>query len=1157
MRTDMGSSQSRMGRTMLIGCLSFFLCAFFGLLSVTSAQAATPWWHLSSNVLPAVLSPGGEGKIALRATNIGDSTTVGPVRLTDTLPAGLKVVEEEVEGVMVPSVEFVLTPESLGEFNIGPNSPFFGGFLRMCSVNAGEISCSSESPEGVATFAIAPYEDMEIRIKVKQEGASAGVNQIEVSGGSSHSATLGRSIPIGSEAPTFGAEQSDLSVIPEEEGGDVDALAGSHPFQLTTSLDFRQNADPLKPPGLPKDLSLALPAGLVGNATSLPQCSDHDFRENVHGSVTVNNCSTASVIGVAAVTIDEPNSLGFDTLPVPVFNLVPGAGEPARFGFEAAGAVITLDPSIRTGRDYGVTVGVHNLTQLAAVLSSTVTIWGAPSDRRHDVSRGWGCLISEHYATESGGSVACEHSQGTAAKPFLTLPTICGVPFATVVAGDSWPIKESALSDAKTLQFGPFTDTLSEAGRDIQLTGCDQLRFNPSVEAQLDTKEASSPAGVTVRVRAPQEAEGAEGRASSTIKDITVALPEGVTVNPASAGGLAACTETEIGFEGEEPGTGRYLFSPTLPEPSCPEASKIGTAEVITPLLPASEHLTGAVYLASQDANPFGSLIAFYLVVDDPVSGVLVKLPGKVSLDPSSGQITATITDAPPLPFQEAVVKFFGGSRAPLSSPALCRLPGEGYKASAVFGPWSEGAAVTSTSEFAITSGLGGGACPNPQGDRSATSLPFAPALNAGATSSQAGGYTSIGTHVTRAANNQELGALTLHLPPGLAASVASVTQCSEAQANEGTCGAASLIGHASVTVGVGETPFTVGGGQVFLTGPYRGAPFGLSITSPAKAGPFDLGKGVCDCVVVRASLSIDPHTAQVTVTTDATGPYAIPKMLEGIPLQIRGIDATVDRTRFAFNPTNCTPTSIAAGFSSDLGATSSTAAPFQVANCATLKFAPKFAVSTSGKTSKAKGASLNVKLTYPQGPQGTYANIARVKVDLPKQLPSQLKTLQRACTAAQFNANPAGCPAESKVGFATVHTPILPVPLSGPAIFVSHGNEAFPSLTMVLQGDNVTLDLVGTTFISKAGITSSTFKTVPDAPVGSFELNLPQGKYSALAANGNLCKSKLAMPTEFLAQNGAKINESTKISVTGCPRAKKAKRAKKKHASTKRQKGK
>jgi hypothetical protein len=303
--------------------------------------------------------------------------------------------------------------------------------------------------------------------------------------------------------------------------------------------------------------------------------------------------------------------------------------------------------------------------------------------------------------------------------------------------------------------------------------------------------------------------------------------------------------------------------------------------------------------------------------------------------------------------------------------------------------------------------------------------------------------------------------------------------------------------------------------------------------------------------VVVRAKLAVDPHTAAVTVTSDQSGPYAIPPSIDGIPLQIKHVNVTIDRPGgFTFNPTNCDPSAITGTLSSIEGASSTLAVPFQATNCAVLKFAPKFAVSTSGKTSKANGASLTVKLTYPNAPQGTQANIAKVKVDLPKQLPSRLTTLQKACTNAQFEANPAGCPAASIVGHAKAITPILPVALQGPAYFVSHGGEAFPSLIIVLQGYGVTVDLIGTTFISKAGITSSTFKTVPDVPVGTFELNLPQNKYSALAANGNLCKSKLTMPTAFTAQNGTEIHKSTKIAVTGCPRTKKTTKDKNKHTS-------
>jgi hypothetical protein len=309
-------------------------------------------------------------------------------------------------------------------------------------------------------------------------------------------------------------------------------------------------------------------------------------------------------------------------------------------------------------------------------------------------------------------------------------------------------------------------------------------------------------------------------------------------------------------------------------------------------------------------------------------------------------------------------------------------------------------------------------------------------------------------------------------------------------------------------------------------------APFGLSIVNPAKAGPFDLQEG--RPVVVRAKIEVNPTTAALTVTTNSSGTYAIPHMIEGIPLQIKHVDVNVNRPSFTFNPTNCTPTHVTGTVASAEGSSSPVSIPFQAGECRSLAFAPKFSVSTQGKTSKAKGASLTTTIAYP-APFNTYANIAKVKVELPKALPSRLTTLQKACTAAQFNANPAGCPAASVIGHANAITPLLPVPLEGPAYFVSNGGEAFPNLIMVLQGYGVRIDLVGDTFISKSGITSSTFKTVPDQPVTSFELTLPEGPYSALAANGNLCKQKLTMPTEFIAQNGVEIHENTKIAVTGC----------------------
>ena len=607
------------------------------------------------------------------------------------------------------------------------------------------------------------------------------------------------------------------------------------------------------------------------------------------------------------------------------------------------------------------------------------------------------------------------------------------------------------------------------------------------------------------------------------------------------------------------------MFTPTVPEPLspglnlgalgfCASASKIGTVKIKSPLI--ANPLEGSAYIATQNQNPFGSLLALYLVVEDPVSGVLVKLPGKTSLCQGTGeviagqtcgapgQIVTTFENEPELPFEEATFEFFGGERAPLATPARCGA----YTTRASFTSWSSSTPVSSSSTFDITSGPHGSACPG-------ASLPFSPSLTGGSTNINAGSFSPLTTTIAREDGEQNMAQVQLRFPPGLSGLLSSVTLCGEQQANEGTCGPESQIGETTVSAGVGSDPVAVKGGKVYITEKYKGAPFGLSIVNPVKAGPFDLEHDTsnpaqdpaCDCVVVRARIEVNPTTAALTVTTDETGVHAIPHLIDGIPVQIKKVNVTITgagghANDFTFNPTNCGATSITGSIGGDEGASSGTSVPFQVHDCGNLKFAPKISFSTNGGTTKKDGADLITKVSYPQGPQGTYANLAKVKVELPKALPSRLTTLQRACTSKQFEANPAACPAESKIGYATVHTPLLPVPLVGPAIFVSHGGEAFPSLTMVLQGYGVTIDLVGTTFISKSGITSTTFKTVPDQPFSTFELTLPQGKFSALAANvpakdhGSLCGQKLVIPNEFVSQaGGAPLKQDSVVSVTGC----------------------
>ncbi len=1071
------------GRTRVwcIGAVVAACTLLVALADVAPAFAETPVWRIRSASAPRNIPAGGEGELVVTVSNLGDATAEGaasPITVADTLPDGL-------------------TATSI--------SGEVGGFGQIPH----EMSCTLQHLRCLYEKAVEPYEPVVVNIHVAADGNAAAAleNRANIVGGGARSATTSAPVEVNSPPTSFGIEKYELDASSED--GSTDAQAGSHPFQLTSTLTLNRIENSQKsgePAALTKDLRFNLPPGVIGNANVLPQCSDNQFSTYEEEA---NECPNNTVVGVALSEFtEEGNDL---VASVPLFNLTPAIGEPARFGFEIFHTPVILDTSVRAGSDYGVTVSVNDISEALGFIASQVTFWGSPGDQRHNQSRGWNCL--DEGALGRGSCGEDQPPPSLHPTPFLTLPTSCGAPPRTSVEADSW-------AEPGAFKSAEYSFTNAQ-GEPFGMVGCNRLDFEPSISVAPDGNAASTPTGLTVAIHVPQETTlNPTGLAESDVKDTTVTLPAGVALNPAAADGLQACSTEQVGFERVDPQSQTNLFSAGLV--ACPEASKVGTVEIHTPLLP--NPLVGAAYLAAQDANPFGSLIALYLIAEDPVAGIRVKLAGQVSPDPVTGQLVSTFENTPQLPFEELNLHFFGTARAPLSTPALCGT----YTTNASIAPWSGNEPVGSSSSFAVTSGPNGTPCQDP--------LPFTPSLTGGTTSIQAGGYSPFTTTFNREDGQQNLQSVRLQMPPGLLGKLSSVKLCGEPQADLGTCGPESLIGETIVSVGLGGDPFSVTGGRVYITGPYAGAPYGLSIVNPAVAGPFNLGN-----VIVRAKIEVNPQTAALTITTDPSGPYAIPHILDGIPLQIKHVNVTINRPGFTFNPTNCGKLAITGVLSSSEGASAAVSTPFQVTNCATLAFKPKLTVSTAGKTSRARGASLHVKLTYPSGPYD--ANIASVKVDLPKQLPSQLKTLQKACPAATFEANPAGCPAASIVGHAKAITPVLPVPLEGPAYFVSHGGEAFPSLIVVLQGYGVSVDLVGSTFINpKTNVTSSTFKTVPDVPVGSFELNLPQGKYPALAANGNLCKAKLAMPTAFTGQNGAVLHQSTPIAVTGCPRAHKTK---------------
>jgi hypothetical protein len=1085
-------------------------------MTAAPAHALQPWWRLDASSAPTLLPRTGEAQFIVTARNLGDGAVVAsserPVLFSYVLPAGIRPLEPV---------------EALASRGV-PGSQQSAKALSGCRIellSGGRTAVRCEFKKTLPQYEIL---SMRITARMEEPAEAQPQGEVTVQGANAPAASLRKALHVGGGETPFGVEA--FTMIPELEGGATDTLAGSHPFQLTTTLDLDETLASYEAPkehglfpsapALPHDLRFHLPPGLVGDPGAVPQCSEVDF-DAISPLEATNLCPADTAVGVASVVVNDPVPLGFDLFTVPVFNLAPAEGEPARFGFEVQGVPVVLRTALPAGGEYGVEVIVEDVSQAAQVLSSEVTLWGDPADPSHDSARGWECIGGGTWLEGAEPPRGCEPDT-LAQTAFLTMPTSCAAPAQSTVEGDSWSLGSGRSGSTATADFQfPFT-----------FSGCEGLGFVPSLSIEPEQTQTSVPTGINATLQMPQPGLLAPGgQAESALRSTTVELPEGLVLNPAGAGGLSACEPTPAGFIESGQGSLReelseQLFTPSLPpvdlqQPGinvCADSAKVGTVSVQTPLL--SHELQGSLYLGSQDTDPFASPLVLYLIASDPVSGVVVKLAGEVDVSPS-GRLTTSFRNTPQLPFQRITLHFFGGPRAALATPKLCGS----YSSEAELVPWSEEATATpAVAPFAITAGNGGGACP--QG-----SAPFSPSLQAGATNGGAGAFTGFQLEVAHPDGDQDLTGLTVQLPPGLGAILKSVVRCPEPQASLGQCGPESEIGQSVASAGVGSQPI-VQDGRVYLTGPYDGAPFGLSIVTPAKAGPFDLGE-----VVVRAAIRVDPATAAVTVSS------ALPTVVQGIgegpsgvPLALKGVQVKIDRPGFQYNPTDCDPLQVEAAMSGQEGATATQSAPFQVSGCAELPFKPVLSASTQGQASRLDGASLTVTVTSSPG----QANIAKTVLTLPKQLPSRLSTIQKACPQAVFQADPAGCPEGSVIGSATVRTPVLATPLSGPGYLVSHGGEAFPDVEFVLQSEGVQIVLDGHTHI-KNGITTSSFESVPDAPLERFEAVLPEGPHSALGtylpeADGyDLCTSSLTMPTTITGQNGAVIARTTKIAVTGC----------------------
>jgi hypothetical protein len=941
----------------------------------------------------------------------------------------------------------------------------------------------------------------------------------------------------------FGIESFDVET--SAKSGFPYVQAGGHPDQIVTRIAWNKHPDPElfdgpTPDGEVKDALVDLPLGLVGNPAPVSECTAAQLvnAENHNPKVgqpgTVADCPNSSQVGIVEV-YDTAFFLGEGRpITVPLYNMEAPYGSAARFGFNVVGVPLNLDAHVRED-DYSLEVGSLNTPQALQVFRFDATFWGVPADPIHDSQR---CALLKKTTTPPSctGTRPPEapHSVEGSQPAFLTMPTSCTAPGT----GMEWSLRTNSWKDQS------FFDTASifsheapglpeppEAwGAQRGVTGCDVVQFEPKMSVQPTTNQAETPTGLDVSLEVPSDGlRSKDGISQSHLRDVTVTLPKGMSINPSSGEGLGVCTPVQLASENlaSTPGTG------------CPSTAKVGTVEVESSLLKAP--VGGSLYIAQQDdpttktpgtENPFDSLLALYMVIKSPERATLIKLAGEVTPDPQTGQLVTTFEENPQLPFDRFTLSFRSGARSPLVTPSACGT----YTTKAEMTPWSDpGKTVVSTSSFEINEGVHGGPCPTSNANRL-----FKPGLIAGSVNNSAGSYSPITVRMTREDGEQEITRFSANLPPGLLGKLAGIPFCSDAaievaktktgkQENaEPSCPAASQVGKTLVGAGVGGV-LAYAPGKVYLAGPYKGNPLSIAAITSATVGPFDLGT-----VVVRSAFKVDPETAHVSV--DSAGSDPIPHILEGIPVHIRDVRVYMDRPGFTLNPTNCSRFSFAAqlgGSGLDIASpaddiTAAVSNPFQAADCASLGFKPKLRFKLKGGTGRGDFPAFQAILDARAGD----ANVASVAATLPHSEFLANAHIRNVCTREQFKVN--ACPPGSVYGFAKAITPLFDEPLQGPVYLRSNGGEReLPDLVAKLQG-KISFNLVG--FIDSVGNgrIRNIFRTVPDAPVTRFILNMQGGKKGLLENSQNLCRSNPSAKVRMKAQNGRFLKLSPRLQ-TAC----------------------
>ena len=864
--------------------------------------------------------------------------------------------------------------------------------------------------------------------------------------------------------------------------------AGSHPVAMSFNVDFaREDGGPFTQGDL-RNLRIELPPGLIERPTALPACESEDFhlpRESPwEESRSGESCPDKTQVGI--VTVRSARE-GGSARTFGLFNLTPPPGAPSELGFNAYGDPVAFVPSLRQAEgEYGVTLEAKNVSQLLDISGLTVTIWGVPWSVIHNEQRG-NCLNElEPGFGRAKCSVGPPGVAGNAPRAYLTLPTECETGLAFKAVAEAW----------QQPGFEPTRTSVATA----PLKGCAGLAFEPHAVAQLSDQRASSPSGYAFDIEVDTRGVIEAGALAPTpVRKAVVSLPEGVTINPSVGAGLGVCTLSQYAAE--------TAFS--APGAGCPNESKIGDFRVKSPII--SAEITGSIFLAAPHDNPFGGLLAVYLVAKAADRGILVKVAGQLEADRTTGRITATFDKLPQLPYSDLRINFREGQRSPLATPRSCGP----IATEALFTPWRDQSLVRHESlPAAITAGVGGGLCP-------VGLAPFAPQAKGGTLNSRAGAYSPFYLHLTRQVTEQEIVSYSAELPPGLLGKIAGIPYCPEAaieaaRINSGvaerdhpSCPAASLIGHTSSGYGVGSV-LAYAPGNLYLAGPYRGSSFSVVAIDSALVGPFDLG-----VVIVRSAIRIDRETAQASI--DATGTDPIPHIVDGIPIHLRDIRAYIDRPNFTLNPTSCARYTVASALngagqrfgdrSDDTLAVATS--PFQAFDCGSLGFKPRIGLRFQGGTKRGDHPALRVVVR----PRPGDANIASSQVTLPPSIFLDQGRIDTICSRTQFAADK--CPPGSVYGHVRAFTPLLEAPMEGPA-YLRSSTHKLPDLVFALRGHGIEVDVAGRIDSFRGGLRGR-FPTIPDAPVSKFVLTLKAGARGVLVNAENLCQGAQSARARFV----------------------------------------